>query len=42
MDNDPKEEKKQLTAGEEDNRSMIERVKEGSQALKQRAIEEAE
>src|ERR1043165_7667395 len=41
MDNDPKDEKKQLTAGEEDNRSMIERVKEGGQALKQRAIDEA-
>src|ERR1043165_2979357 len=41
MDNDPKDEKKQLTAGEEENRSMIERVKEGGQALKQRAIDEA-
>jgi quinol-cytochrome oxidoreductase complex cytochrome b subunit len=40
MDTDPKE-KKQLTTGEEDNRSMLERVKETGGALKERAIEEA-
>src|SRR6186997_2526252 len=40
MDKETKE-TKELTTGEEDNRSMLERVKEGSQALKQRAIEEA-
>jgi cytochrome b6 len=39
-DSDPKE-TKQLTSGDEDNRSFLERVKEGSSALKDRAIDEA-
>ena len=39
-DSDPKE-TKQLTSGDEDNRSFLERVKEGSNALKDRAIDEA-
>jgi cytochrome b6 len=39
-DSDPKE-TKQLTSGDEDNRSLLERVKEGSSALKDRAIDEA-
>src|SRR5678816_1722659 len=37
---DPKE-TKQLTTGEEDNRSMLDRVKQTGGALKQRAIDEA-
>src|SRR5215216_7788679 len=40
MDNDPKE-TKQLTTGEEDNRSMLDRVKETGGALAGRAKEEA-
>ena len=41
MDTDPKE-TKQLTTGEDDrDKSMIERVKEGAGALKDRAIDEA-
>src|SRR5215813_9722160 len=41
MDNDPKE-TKQLTTSEDDaSKSMIERVKEGTSALKDRAIDEA-
>src|ERR1051325_1348762 len=40
MDKDPKE-TKQLTTGEEDNRSMLERVKQTGGTLKDRAIEEA-
>jgi cytochrome b6 len=39
-DSDPKE-TKQLTSGDEDNRSFLERVKEGGSALKDRAIDEA-
>ncbi len=39
-ESDPKE-TKQLTSGDEDNRSFLERVKEGSSALKDRAIDEA-
>jgi cytochrome b6 len=39
-DSDPKE-TKQLTSGDEENRSFLERVKEGSSALKDRAIDEA-
>ena len=39
-DSDPKE-TKQLTSGDESNRSFLERVKEGSSALKDRAIDEA-
>src|SRR4029079_14000970 len=40
MDNDPKE-TKQLTTGEEDNRSMLDKVKQTGGALKDRAIDEA-
>ena len=41
MDNDPKD-TKQLTTGEESsNKGMLERVKDGTSALKDRAIEEA-
>jgi len=36
MENDPNE-KKQLTSGEEDKRSMLDRVKETGGALKERA-----
>src|ERR1044072_9279115 len=43
MDNDPKDpkEKKQLTSGDEENRSMLDRVKETGGALANRAKEEA-
>src|ERR1051326_3867189 len=41
MDTDPKDEKKQLTAGGEEKQRQIRGVKESSQALKQRAIDEA-
>ncbi|HEY8413727.1 MAG TPA: cytochrome b N-terminal domain-containing protein, partial [Pyrinomonadaceae bacterium] len=40
MDNDPKD-TKQLTTGEEGNKRLVERVKEGTSALKDRAIDEA-
>src|ERR1051325_10896396 len=41
MDNDPKA-KKQLTTGEEErDKSLVSRVKEGTSALKDRALEEA-
>src|SRR5688500_16259710 len=40
MDTDPKE-TRQLTTGEDDNKSLITRVKETGGALKDRAVEEA-
>src|ERR671917_397299 len=43
MDTDPKDPKetKQLTTGEEERKSLATRVKEGTSALKDRAIDEA-